>query len=78
MVYLCDLACWRPPQSHAAPIQRLPWGGEFDENSSEEVLKKHPAVSALGFFGGNQSIERSCFFFFNLDLFLSSNNKQTK
>jgi len=50
MVFLCDSACWRPPQEHAAPIQRLPWGGEFDAGSSEEVLKKHPAVSFLVLF----------------------------
>ena len=44
MVFLCDSACWRPPREHAAPLQRLPWGGEFDAGSSEDVLKKHKAV----------------------------------
>ena len=73
MVYLCDFACWRPPPSHAAPIQRLPWGAEFDAGSSKEVLKKHPAVrkkKCRGFFFGRQKQSKESsflsFFFFSL------------
>ena len=68
MVYLCDFACWRPPPSHAAPIQRLPWGAEFDAGSSEEVLKKHPAVSRGSFFWRQSMSSLPFFLFFNLDL----------
>ena len=74
MVYLCDFACWRPPPSHAAPIQRLPWGAEFDAGSSEEVLKKHPAVSRGSFFLAAIDELASLFSFFQprpLDLSLS-------
>ena len=82
MVYLCDFACWRPPPSHAAPIQRLPWGAEFDAGSSKEVLKKHPAVrkkKCRGFFFGRQKQSKeSSFlsFFFQLARILYLQKRQ--
>ena len=42
MVYLCDFACWRPPPSHAAPIQRLPF-----HDSTASASPDPPIMSAL-------------------------------